>query len=700
MRQLSSRKSATERRIPIGHLERFGRLENDLVKVGDEIRSLARFTTTQRTAFKKLLKKYKKWADSACLERRLREEILENPKSFTNIDLAPLLHEYSQTLQSVRTLYEVHVQGAASRKDADCSSPAEPFSMDRLRAVRDSQSKVAFDTALATVPIGEPGTIASFFVHPECVVELQVLLLQHMQFHTSNNPSASKGLARSSSRTGTSTPNSRLDEDSFALVADDLERLAHVEGAVTVDEREHVAGSLPQNAMYCLRWTRYEDVTLAARVCTDKIQTAPIQGKYPDKLFDRETTKSSPICAGSDSVLAHVQEAVRKSGNVRPLYKISTCRSRFAGINDGPKGIVLAALDSSISIGSVRRDESTSAEFPFAVLYVRSEGTPANELVSNLEKSHLVERVRGFSLHYHALWEVCRPTDMSPPFWTSILSHDIRKLPPPARMRSVATNRGTSSSRSATNPSTRANSSIGVTDETTAVEVNPSSDDTVPARLSVAPLASFGKKKRRRAYAETAALSRPQRYWSEYDDERREQDAFVIYLDPEERSALDTLIDRIASFFARKSPSPKDDPAAIGTPQEDESSSDDEAAPLNHKRNRLSYGTLTAPIRTAIGTASSAAVPFLPPVTVLCLCSSAAILVVAGFLAATSKHKYATQAGAGTVFAVLCSVAFALVAVVSLLRWRRRTRVSEAVVFTGVVVDALCSAALLVKVLA
>ncbi|KAI7114926.1 hypothetical protein KC337_g17373, partial [Hortaea werneckii] len=81
--------SAADRRIPIGRLERYGRLENDVLKAGEEIKSLARFTSTQRTAFRKLLKKYKKWTGSNNLEERFRQEVLDDPKSFTKLDLGP-----------------------------------------------------------------------------------------------------------------------------------------------------------------------------------------------------------------------------------------------------------------------------------------------------------------------------------------------------------------------------------------------------------------------------------------------------------------------------------------------------------------------------------------------------------------------------------------------------------------------------------
>ncbi|EMC97196.1 hypothetical protein BAUCODRAFT_68129 [Baudoinia panamericana UAMH 10762] len=87
-RQLSARSTpAVDGRIPVSRLERYGRLENDVLKAGDEIKYLARFSSAQRDGFRKLLKKYKKWTGSTQLEDRFREEVLNDPKSFTKLDL-------------------------------------------------------------------------------------------------------------------------------------------------------------------------------------------------------------------------------------------------------------------------------------------------------------------------------------------------------------------------------------------------------------------------------------------------------------------------------------------------------------------------------------------------------------------------------------------------------------------------------------
>ena len=107
LKQLASRRiESADGRIAVGRLERYGKLENDVIRIGEEIKSLARFIATQRTAFRKLLKKYKKWTGSTVLEGRFRDEVLEDPKSFTKLDLGFMLDDYSATRQSIRTLYD------------------------------------------------------------------------------------------------------------------------------------------------------------------------------------------------------------------------------------------------------------------------------------------------------------------------------------------------------------------------------------------------------------------------------------------------------------------------------------------------------------------------------------------------------------------------------------------------------------------
>ena len=167
--------------------------------------------------------------------------------------------------------------------------------------------------------------------------------------------------------------------------------------------------------------------------------------------------------------------------------------------------------------------------------------------------------MRGFSFEYHGTWEMCRSPTIPSPFWVPILSRDIRKLPPPATKYPSTTAEGASGARSATQSSSRGSLQF-VTDSTTAVETTRSDSVTFHEELDAPPLRSF-RKKRRRAYppqpAEQPEQQPQQKYWSEYDHPEDGSDAggdaYVIYIDPNAKSALDRLFDKIGRiFYGRK----------------------------------------------------------------------------------------------------------------------------------------------------
>ena len=671
-----------------------------MLKAGDEIRSLARFNSAQRTAFRKLLKKYKKWTGSSNLEMSLRKEILDDPKSFTTLDLGPLLDDYSGTLQNVRTLYESRLQQASS-----CTSPSNGTStvgssvLERLQSGLKTGSRLDFDTAFATVPLSEAGALANYFVHPDNIVELQVLLLHYLEFFISRSGSNSVATPGSASSSTGLFANPQ-DADYFMLAADNLERYAQEQSAVTVNEREHVAGISPQRTRAMARWTVDEDAVLAVRSGLANCKTASMKKKNLSTFFDRTAPpprKNDVSFADGNSALATVREDLLEDPAIEPIFQTSSCRSRFVGVNNGSKSFLLATLDSSISMERAGSDSDSGgrSNFPFAVLKVRQEGVGSAELLQILDNSHLVERVRGFSLQYHALWETCKPSNISPPFWLPILSRDIRKLPPPALPRSGNLVDGGSGSRSATNKSTSTNSALGITDTSTAVETTRPSSSAVLDQLEAPPLRSF-RKKRRRTYAEPRAETN-QRYWSEYDypEDGGNGEGYVLYIDPNERSTLDVLFDKLGSLFARRQPEEEALLQSSGSPKDDETSSDEEET---SPRRLPSYGTVSQ--RNVSDPRSYHASRrrnrrFLPQVTAICLVASIAILIMAYILVTTSKHKYATRVDAGIIFSIVCSSIFALVGFIALLRRKDGSWLSFSVAVTVLIVDAIFSGGLL-----
>lgn len=705
LRQLSSRKStAVDRRIPIARLERYSSLENDVVKVGNEIRSLARFTSTNRTAFRKLIKKARKWTHSEQLCSGFQTNTLNGGESFLQLNFGPLLDDYAQTLSDIRHLYESRVKRASITAD-ELLEPSDGASTpQRLQAALKLGSKVDFDTAIATIPLGEAGGLANYFVHPEYAVELQVLLLQHLQTYAGRSRHNSLAASPTSGAPkGPTEDDLASKQDYYMLVADDVDRFAKVEGTVTINEREHGAGHVPQRAKYLLRWTNDEDAVLASKSDAHKISTAGVKRKHVEKFFEPQSDqRRGSEVAFAGHTIAAMRDEMAKESNLRSLYKICSARQRFTGIGDGARSVTLATLDTHISFskGSQDTDRGTPASFPFAVLQVRTEGVGGYELIKTLDDSHLVERVMGFSLQYHALWQTCRPDKMSAPFWIPILSRDIRKLPP-AQTRHDSVAPRSSGTASANQQSPGTNSIRGLTDETTAVESPRPPSAAAADLLETPPLKAF-RKKRRRKYPEEDAPPQ-QRYWNEYDhpEDGDGENSYVIYIDPNERSTLDKLFDSIGNLFSpRISREPDAEPPSPASPKEDESSSeeDEESAlgPLRHH----GYGTqhshrAPSPATLAREHHRATHVSF-PQITSLCLVASIAILAITFILATTSKHKYVRTVDAAIVFAIVCSLIFAGVGFVTLMGQRApKSWGAVGVAVAVLLLDAICSGGLL-----
>ncbi|CAK3867013.1 SPX domain-containing [Lecanosticta acicola] len=666
LRQLAARRTdAADGRIPVRRLERYGLLETGVVKVGDEIKSLARFIATQRTAFRKLLKKYQKWTKSGTLEARFRDEVLEDPKSFTRLDLGFMLDDYSATRQSIRTLYEDYVRQSteAQRTPASLAPKSGSSTIRQLQDAVDTASKVSFDTSIATVPLGPNGTLASYFVHKENVVELQVLLLQYTRYHSSRSrsnsiatPVSSEPHTRPFSSKGTDFADFHL------LAADTLSRFAQEQSALTVNEREHLPGSCPQRAKASVRWNNDEDALACLRSRSSDTKTAFLKRKYVNDFFDTcvEFTPKQEV-SFSDSV-ERVDDLRREllRDEVKPLFHYSSCRSRLIGLDDGAEGMVLATLDTGVTIGKADKasEPKSKVEFPFALLSVRQEGSPKSDLVSVLDDSYLVERVRGFSIEYHSVWQNHRPENIPPPYWLPILDRDIRKLPPPAMKRKSTAEGSGSGTLSTVSPA-----SVG--DSTTAAE----NYNDPPMDLQQPPLRSFRKKKRRH-YPEAQSKSAPQqRYWSEYDHpEDDEGEAFYILMDPNDKNAVDRLFDRVGALFRRKNAEEEALLPSPDSPHDDESSSDEEAGTHRIKHSR-GFGTFPRPSNaTGAQKRSLDHRSSLTPFAGTCFVASLAILLLAFILHTTARHKYIRQVHWGILFAIICSLAFVLVGFLSVLR--------------------------------
>jgi hypothetical protein len=108
---------------------RFAKHENELLQCRDDIQSLQRFVGAQVVAFRKILKKYRKWTGSSTLGSRFRETVLSHPKSFTRRDFSQLQAEHDNLLATVR----------AALPATDSSGSATPTSVSTALSIHASE---------------------------------------------------------------------------------------------------------------------------------------------------------------------------------------------------------------------------------------------------------------------------------------------------------------------------------------------------------------------------------------------------------------------------------------------------------------------------------------------------------------------------------------------------------------------------------
>lgn len=84
------------------------------MRCGDDIRNLQRFVGAQIVAFRKILKKYRKWTGSSTLGSRFRDNVLSHPKSFTRRDFSQLESQYDDLMETLRAATPTDASGLVS----------------------------------------------------------------------------------------------------------------------------------------------------------------------------------------------------------------------------------------------------------------------------------------------------------------------------------------------------------------------------------------------------------------------------------------------------------------------------------------------------------------------------------------------------------------------------------------------------------
>ena len=418
---------------------------NRKTRAGEDIQSLSRFVGAQRTAFQKLLKKYKKWTSSSELGIRFRNEVLERPSSFPKRDFEPLLAQWTEVLAAVRAPFSDganwqpaprHSEGASSQSEASVQKKAlnssahqanEPFaansnSISELHSTWDEGSNIDIDTALAIIPLGRGATKAIYWVHPDNIVQLHVLLLQYTRLHKSNDsisspdsPSSSRSSPRVSFSNSSRKPTPRTDDEVGVIVCDDLQRFAKRRSSETISASEDIAGTAAEKAAASIRYAQSGEAVVVVDTSFEQSGQSPnsnerdsqrkvkLKCKAVRQFF--ETSNGNQSAKDSTKNSERVSQWLSEHREVQPLVQLQSRRTRFTGLRNNNTGGIWATLDKDVSMRtcsseSLANGNSLSAIneggkngsdfFPYAILEVRLEGDADTDLVAALDSSHLV----------------------------------------------------------------------------------------------------------------------------------------------------------------------------------------------------------------------------------------------------------------------------------------------------------------------
>lgn len=388
-------------------------------RTAEEIRSLSRFVVVQRTGFAKILKKYKRWTRDRELSHTFRDEVSSCPDSLFQLDLGYLLDQYIDVLGALRSVFDADNASTAYIKDADAQLPAA-----RISKALEHGDQLDFDLALSTVPLGANGHKATYWIHPDHVVEAQVLLLQHMRLHTrstklTSRRSSANATPRRRQSSGVLTDRYFGNDDQVGLqVLDYSEAFAIRQNASTIGSSEEDKGSIGIKAAANVRFSAAAEAAIVVCTATDSrvqppgdTRIAKLKRKFTEAFLDT----SNPLpdkqnirfvdrtgsCEDGEKEAQRIRQWLIEHKEITPIAGVGALRTRFAGLQNNALGGIWATLDREIFMKeSLVKDlgnddwaqtaSQGSAKFPHAILDIRHEGSLTASLIQTLDRSHLV----------------------------------------------------------------------------------------------------------------------------------------------------------------------------------------------------------------------------------------------------------------------------------------------------------------------
>lgn len=528
---------------PILQARKYQRLVKDAEEISDEVQNLARFAAVQKTAFRKLLKKYRKWTGSTNLQTRVDVEVFSSEKLRTDYS------DYQQHLTELSTILTEELAGPMlTGKTRDSSTErrnrvsTQSLKRSSIGQINDAtlRGPLAFDAAVLTVPYGEAAGSAIYWIHPDNLDEARTLLLKYMRdASTTSAPSRINSAISIASQKRPATLFNPPHDLTHSIFFDNAQRFV-----------KDSSQSRPTRIALSAHWNQEPEaaVTLAGLSPTSAGSTIlTIKNKDLPSALQRD---SRPISFPNE--VSAIRNYLTEHRDVKPLAELSSVRSRYLGITNSADVASWATLDASITVTPVDMahidDETyhpnTGDAFPYAVLHIRWEFARTPAIVRTFDSSYLAERIYDFTLEDMAIHTVHKELPETP--WRSLLDKDIRKVPIlPNKNRSRASTRVKASQPDISGISSGPSSTDGVASgsifSTTLGQSSATSEDHVtsgeisdPFKPTTSPI--NGRKKKRARILVPERAPRPERYWNEFDDgdsDVNPEERYAIYIDPD-----------------------------------------------------------------------------------------------------------------------------------------------------------------------
>ncbi|KAI1616209.1 hypothetical protein EDD36DRAFT_126162 [Exophiala viscosa] len=527
---------------PVLQARKYRQMLRDIEDIGDEIQNLSRFAAVQKTAFRKILKKYRKWTGSTSLQTRLDVEVFSSKKLQT--DFSDYLQQLSEE-KAILTeeLAEPMLTGRLREPSQERQNKRISASAKRSPITQINESvlrgPLAFDAAILTVPYGEASGSAFYWIHPDNLDEARTILLRHMRdasvpsTHSGHNSetSISKKHVEFFSKSNTIVTHMVVFDNAYRFVKDtSTSRPSRIAlGGHWSSEPNAVvtlAGLSPTSSGGTMLTLSRQDLARA------------LQRQFPAPNISKE--------------IAAIQNYLTEHRDVKPLAEVCSTRNRYVGITNTADvgnwatldtGVTVAPADMAV-VGEPEHKSQAGDAFPYAILHIRWEFARTPAVVRAFDESHLVERVHDFTIEDMAVHTAQK--DLAEPSWQSLLEKDIRKVPILPRLaRTGAANRsrlnpadigGTSSGPSSTEGPAASIFSAGTNGQSSATSDGAGASDDAISKLSDASGPSTRRKKRARIVVPERSPP-PTRYWNEFDDpesEYNQEEGYVIYVNPDE----------------------------------------------------------------------------------------------------------------------------------------------------------------------